>query len=84
MAERLRQLGIQASRARSAALFQLAGELPAAVLARTLGIHISVAAAWQRASSGHWLAYAAEISSRGLGTQSISANNDSTPTAETS
>ncbi|WP_084270554.1 hypothetical protein [Mycobacterium avium] len=62
MAERLRQLGIQASRARSAALFQLAGELPAAVLARTLGIHISVAAAWQRASSGDWLAYAAEIS----------------------
>jgi len=84
-AERLRQLGIQASRARSAALFQLAGDLPAAVLARTLGIHISVAAAWQRASSGDWLAYAAEISRRGPGTQSISTDNDtSPPAAETS
>ena len=84
MAERLRQLGIQASRARSAALFQLAGNLPAGVLARTLGIHISVAAAWQRASSGDWLAYAAEISRRSHGTQSISTENDSsTPTAET-
>jgi hypothetical protein len=64
MAERLRELGIHASRARSAALFQLATDLPAAVLARTLGIHIGVAAAWQRASSGDWLSYAAEISRR--------------------
>lgn len=64
MVERLRQLGIQASRARSAALFQLATDLPAAILARTLGIHISVAAAWQRASAGDWTAYAAEISRR--------------------
>jgi hypothetical protein len=39
-------------------------DLPAAVLARTLGIHITVAAAWQRASSGDWLSYAAEISRR--------------------
>jgi hypothetical protein len=75
----------RASRARSAALFQLAGDLPAAVLASTLGIHISVAAAWQRASSGDWLAYAAEISRRGPGTQSISTHNDSSPpAAETS
>jgi integrase/recombinase XerD len=36
----------------------------AAVLARTLGIHISVAVAWQRASSGDWTAYAAEVSRR--------------------
>ncbi len=64
MAERLRELGIHASRARSAALFQLATELPAAVLARMLGIHISVAAAWQRASAGDWTDYAAEISRR--------------------
>jgi hypothetical protein len=34
------------------------------VLARTLGIHISVAATWQRASSGDWTTYAAEISRR--------------------
>jgi hypothetical protein len=29
-----------------------------------LGIHISVAVAWQRASSGDWAAYAADISRR--------------------
>jgi hypothetical protein len=45
---------------RSTALFQLATELPAAVLARMLGIHISVAVAWQRACSGDWAAYAAD------------------------
>jgi hypothetical protein len=34
------------------------------VLARLLGIHITVAVAWQRASAGDWAAYAAEISRR--------------------
>ena len=37
------------AQSRSAALFQLATDLPAAVLARMLGIHIAVAVAWQRA-----------------------------------
>ncbi len=60
VAERLRQLGILSGQARSAALFQLATELPAAVLARMLGIHIAAAVAWQRASAGDWTAYAAE------------------------
>lgn len=41
-----------------AALFQLATDLPAAVLARMLGIHITVAVAWQRASAGDRAAYA--------------------------
>jgi hypothetical protein len=64
LADRLRRLGIHARPSRSTALFQLATELPAAVLARMLGIHISVAAAWQRASAGDWTHYAAEISRR--------------------
>jgi hypothetical protein len=64
LGERLHELGIRPSQARSSALFQLATELPAAVLARMLGIHIAVAVAWQRASSGDWSAYAAEISRR--------------------
>ena len=64
LAERLRQLGIHAGPSRSTALFQLATDLPAAVLARTLGIHITVAAAWQRASSGDWTNYAAQVSRR--------------------
>jgi hypothetical protein len=62
MAERLNQLGIRPGQSRSAALFQLATDLPAAVLARMLGIHIAVAVAWQRASASDWAAYAAEIS----------------------
>ena len=62
--ERLRQIGIRSGPARSTALFQLATELPAAILARMLGIHIDVAVAWQRASAGDWMTYAAAISRR--------------------
>ena len=64
LTERLRQLGLHPARDRSTALFQLATDLPAAVLARMLGIHITVAVAWQRASAGDWTDYAAEISRR--------------------
>jgi hypothetical protein len=64
MTERLRQLGVQSGQSRSTALFQLATDLPAAILARMLGIHISVAVAWQRASSGDWMTYAADVSRR--------------------
>lgn len=64
LTERLRHIGLQPGQARSTALFQLASELPAAVLARLLGIHISVAVKWQRASSGDWTNYAADVSRR--------------------
>ena len=64
LGERLRQLGIRPGQSRSAALFQLATDLPAAILANMLGIHISVAVQWQRASAGDWTAYAAEVSRR--------------------
>ena len=52
------------ARSRSTALFQLATDLPAAMLARMLGIHITVAVAWQRASAGDWTTYAADVSRR--------------------
>ncbi|MGH7630430.1 MAG: hypothetical protein ACREOF_13820 [Gemmatimonadales bacterium] len=64
LTERLRQLGLRSGQARSTALFGLAAELPAAMLARLLGIHISVAVAWQRVSSGDWTSYAADYSRR--------------------
>lgn len=64
LGQRLKDLGIQPGQARSTALFQLASELPAALLARMLGIHIDVAVTWQRLSSGDWTAYAAEVSRR--------------------
>ena len=63
----LRAIGIHAGQARSSALFQLATELPAALLARMLGIHIKVAVEWQRASSGDWARYAAEYSRQDTG-----------------
>jgi hypothetical protein len=50
--------------ARSTALFQLAAEIPAAILARTLGIHTDVAVTWQRLSAGDWTTYAADVSHR--------------------
>lgn len=64
LGERLRQLGLRPGQDRSTALFGLATELPAALLARLLGIHISVAVAWQRASGGDWTNYAADYSRR--------------------
>ncbi|ROQ94314.1 hypothetical protein EDE04_0732 [Streptomyces sp. 2132.2] len=64
LTQRLNQLGIRPGQARSTALFQLATEIPAAILARTLGIHTDVAAAWQRLSAGYWASCAAEVSSR--------------------
>ncbi|WP_246144938.1 hypothetical protein [Actinacidiphila oryziradicis] len=50
--------------ARSTALFALAEEVPAAILARMLGIHIQVAVQWQKASAGDWAAYAADVANR--------------------
>jgi len=64
MGVRLRALGIRPNPARSAALFSLAAEVPAAILARTLGIHINVAVDWQQASAGDWTSYAADIGRR--------------------
>ena len=64
LAERLRQLGLRPAQSRTTALFGLATELPAAVLARLLGIHIKVAVAWQHASAGDWTTYAASYSRR--------------------
>jgi hypothetical protein len=69
LTERLRQLGIHSGQARSAALLQLATDLPAAILARLPGIYITVAVAWQRASAGDRAAYAAEASRRSRNTQ---------------
>ena len=65
LSERLHQIGVHPGPARSTALFQLATELPATILARMLGIHIKVAVAWQQASSGDWMTYAADVSRRG-------------------
>jgi hypothetical protein len=64
LAERLPQVGLHPAQNRSTALFGLAAELPAAVLARLLGIHIKVAVERQHASAGDWTTYAADYSRR--------------------
>ncbi|MEU6018039.1 hypothetical protein ABZ826_29600 [Streptomyces sp. NPDC047515] len=64
MGERLRKLGIRLAETRSTTLIQRATELPAAVLARTLDIDITVADKWQRAAAGDRGAHAAGISRR--------------------
>ena len=64
LAQRLRKIGIRPAQARSTALFSLAAELPAAILARLLGIHIKVAVQWQHAAAGDWTTYAAHYSRR--------------------
>jgi hypothetical protein len=64
LTQRLEALGIRPRQARSTALFQLAAEIPAAILARTLGVSTDVAVTWQRLSAGDWAAYAADVSRR--------------------
>ena len=62
---RLNRLGMAPRRSRSAALLQLAAELPAAVLARLLGVSTDRATTWQQIAGGDWAGYAAQLSRRG-------------------
>ncbi len=50
--QRLRKIIIHPPRARPTALFTLAAELPAAIRAGMLGVHILFAVQWQKASGG--------------------------------
>lgn len=56
---RLGALGIDARAARRSALIQLAAELPAPVLADSLGIKITTASDWVKTAGGDWANYAA-------------------------
>jgi len=64
LTRRLNDLGIRPGQDRSTALFQLAAEIPAAILARTLAISTSAAVTWQRHAAGDWITYAADVSRR--------------------
>ena len=64
LTRRLNDLGIRPSQDRSTALFQLAAEIPAAILARTLAISTDAAVTWQRHAAGDWITYAADVSRR--------------------
>jgi len=64
LTRRLNELGIRPGQDRSTALFQLAAEIPAAILARTLAISTKAAVTWQRHAAGDWITYAADVSHR--------------------
>jgi hypothetical protein len=64
LARRLRAHGLQPRQGRNTALFMLAAEVPAAILAKMLGLHIKAAIQWQQLSNGDWTTYAAEVSQR--------------------
>ena len=64
LAQRLHALGISPRQSRNTALFTLAADVPAAILAKTLGIHIKAAIQEQKISGGDWAAYAADVGSR--------------------
>jgi len=68
LGDRLKNIGLHPRQARATALFTLASQLPAAILARMLGIHIHAAVQWQKAASGDWMTYAADLSRRPPGT----------------
>lgn len=54
---RLATIGITVRPGRRAALMALAQDLPAAVLARLVGLHVTTAAAWSRELKRDWSAY---------------------------
>jgi hypothetical protein len=64
LADRLRNIGLHPRQDRATALFTLAAEVPAAVLARMLGISLHTAVDWQKTASGDWMTYAADVSRR--------------------
>jgi len=59
LASRLRRLGISVKRSRSAALLELAADIPVPILSELLGISTVSAAAWATAASRDWSSYPA-------------------------
>lgn len=68
LVRQLNDHGIQARTARSAALINLAADLPAAVLADLLGMHINTAVRWAHRAKRDWASYLAARSA-GRGSQ---------------
>ena len=61
LGQRLGAFGIDARAARRATQQQLAGEVPAVVLAEMLGVTITTVVAWVHAAGGDWANYAALV-----------------------
>jgi hypothetical protein len=61
LSARLNAIGIPVRAARRAALTGLAAQVPAAVLADTLGVHPTTAVSWAHDAGSNWNRYAAEL-----------------------
>jgi hypothetical protein len=61
LGQRLRAIGIRALPGRRAALIDLAGQLPAAVLADTLNLSAGTAVRWMHPAGADWNRYAADL-----------------------
>ncbi|MCX5450806.1 hypothetical protein [Streptomyces nigrescens] len=64
MNRRIRAMGVKPRQSRNTALFAMASQISAAILAKVLGLHRSVAVQWQQSSGGDWMAYAADVAAR--------------------
>lgn len=60
LSKRLAAIGVDVRAARNGAMLQLAGEVPAVVLADLLSISVNTAVKWVRVASGDWSNYAAD------------------------
>lgn len=56
---RLHRIGVDALTVRTAAMLDLAAEVPPSIIADVIGVHDNVAARWVRAAGGDWAAYVA-------------------------
>ena len=59
LSRRLKRIGVDCANARRTALLQLGGELPAALLADLLGLHIHTANKWAQIAGRPWGDYPA-------------------------
>lgn len=55
----MKAVGVECNGARRAALLQLAGRVPAAIVADLLGVHVSTATQWAQFSGRPWGDYPA-------------------------
>ena len=54
LSRRMKAIGVECNGARRAALLQLAGRVPAAIVADLLGVHVSTATQWAQMSGRPW------------------------------
>lgn len=54
LSRRMKQIGVECNQARRGALLHLAGRVPAAIVADTLGVHVATATQWAKIAGRPW------------------------------